>query len=109
MDIRTYREKWGPIEAAAKALRVTHGYLSQLERGLKWPGPFIIRKISLWSKGAVTAQDFFDNLDWHRFAKKPVRVGGRPRRRRNHHGESNGKAKKSAVKKGRDGHGRRRR
>lgn len=99
MDLRKYREKWGPIEAAARALKVTHGYLSQLERGLKWPGPFIIKKIQRWSKGQVTAQDIFDNLDMSLFASKPTRVGGKGRSSATTHGESNGESKKAPVKK----------
>ena len=99
MNVRTYREKRGSIEDAARALQVTPGYLSQLERGLKWPGPFIIRKIFRWSKGAVTAQDIFDNLDWTQFATKPIRVKGGATEGATSHGESNGEVKGRRAKK----------
>lgn len=77
MMLRDYRQSVGTLEKAARALRLAPGYLSQVERGLKWPGPFIIRKIQKWSNRQVTAQDIFDNLDMSLFAIKPIRTKGR--------------------------------
>lgn len=75
MDLRSYREKQGSVEEVARQLKLTGGYLSQLERGLKWPGPYIIKKIGDWSGGRVTAQDIFDSLDMSLFRRKPTRKG----------------------------------
>lgn len=106
MKLREFRESRGPIQQAAAELDLTPGYLSHLERGLKWPGPFIIRKIGEWSNGAVTAQDIFDNLDMSLFAAKPIRVKkGRGARGSTPHGDPHGKSK-VAKKAGRKKEGR---
>lgn len=42
---------------------INSGYLSQLRRHERWPGPDVIRRIIKATKGKVTADSFLEKLD----------------------------------------------
>jgi len=99
MHLRAWRETQGiNLEAAVDKTGLTGGYLSQLERGLKWPGAHVISVIKNWTNGAVTANDIFDNLDMSLFTVKPVRVGVRGGSKSTKNGVRNGKRKKGPAR-----------
>jgi transcriptional regulator with XRE-family HTH domain len=63
MELRAYREKRGiTLKDAAAQMRVTVGYLSHLERGLKWPSAPVMHRIQNWSGRRVRPNDLFDKL-----------------------------------------------